>query len=153
LPDVRLTTKTRYGARAMLHLALHYDQGPVSSKVIAADQQLSVKYLERLLSQLLGAGLVRSVRGAQGGYMLARPPERINLREIFCVLEGDDGLVECVAHPELCSRYDTCVTQEVWARMYDACTDVLQSTRLSDLVDCHRAKAAACAGGPEGTAG
>ena len=98
--DVRLTTKTRYGTRAMLYLALRYDEGPTSSKEIAVDQQLSVKYLERLLGQLLGAGLVRSVRGAQGGYMLARPPDQINLREIFGVLEGDDGLVECVVHPE-----------------------------------------------------
>jgi len=142
---VRLTTKTRYGTRAMLHLALHYDQGPVSSKEIAADQQLSVRYLERLLSQLLGAGLVRSTRGAQGGYSLARPPEQINLGEILSVLEGDDGLVECVARPELCGRSGICVTQEVWAQMYGACTDLLRSIHLSDLAARHRAKVATCA--------
>ncbi len=148
---MRLTTKTRYGTRAMLYLALRYDEGPTSSKEIAVDQKLSVKYLERLLSQLLGAGLVRSVRGAQGGYMLARPPDQINLYEIFGVLEGDEGLVECVVYPERCGRWDICVTQEVWARMNDACTDVLQSTRLSDLVDRHRAKAASCADAPGAT--
>ncbi len=139
---MKLTTKTRYGARAMLYLALRYEQGLVSSKEIAADQELSVKYLERLLSQLLSAGLVRSVRGAQGGYILARPPDEIDLREIFAVLEGDEGLVDCVVRPESCGRYDICVTQEVWARMNEACMDVLQATRLSDLVSRHHAKAA-----------
>jgi Rrf2 family cysteine metabolism transcriptional repressor len=149
--DVRLTTKTRYGTRAMLYLALQYDKGPTSSKEIAAEQSLSVKYLERLLSQLLGAGLVRSVRGAQGGYVLARPPDQINLREIYDVLEGSDPLVECVTHPELCSRYEACVTQEVWTRMYDACTDVLQSTHLSDLASRQRAKELACTDTPRAT--
>jgi len=152
LRDVRLTTRTRYGARAMLHLALRFDQGPTSSNEIAAEQRLSAKYLERLLSQLLGAGLVRSVRGAQGGYVLARPPDQITLLDIYDVLEGRDPLVECVAHPELCSHYEACVTREVWARMHDACTDILQSTRLSDLTSRHRCKESAHAASPTATA-
>ena len=139
---MRLTTKMRYGTRALVDLALHYGQGPLSSREISIHQEVSLKYLEHLLSLLRRARLIRTVRGAQGGHMLARPPDQINLRQVFDVLEGSNGLVECTSQPGLCSRYDACVTQEVWARMFQACMQVLEETTLADLAQRAREKQA-----------
>ena len=132
---MKLGTKTRYSARAMVDLALNYEDGNgvVSAGEISARQQLSVKYLEHLLASLRAAGLVRSVRGAKGGHILARPPDEINLREIYHVFEGVEGFVECTTSPELCDRIDGCVTREVWTQIYDACMGILESTTLEDL--------------------
>jgi Rrf2 family protein len=132
---MKLGTKTRYGTRAMLELALHYHDGnrPVSAGEIAARQQLSLKYLEQLLVSLQAAGLVHSVRGTHGGHTLARPPDQITLREIYGVFEGTEGFAECTSCPEVCDRADACVTQAVWDRMYAASMEVLESTTLGEL--------------------
>jgi len=130
---MKLSTKTRYGARAMLDLALHYESGVVSVREIGARQQVSPKYLEHLLASLHSAGLVRSVRGAQGGHTLTRHPNQINLREIYSVFEGMDGLVECTTRPEICDRTDYCVTRDVWAQLHTVCMEILESTTLEDL--------------------
>ena len=132
---MKLGTKTRYSTRAMLDLALNYDNGTrmVSAREIAENQEVSPKYLEALLAALRSAGLVRSARGTEGGYTLARPPAEINLRQIYQVFEGTEGFVECTTDPEYCNRTDGCVTQEVWAQMYDACMEILESTTLEDL--------------------
>ncbi|HSR29811.1 MAG TPA: Rrf2 family transcriptional regulator [Anaerolineae bacterium] len=132
---MKLGTKTRYSTRAMLELALNYDSESrvVSAREIAEHQELSPKYLESLLAALRSAGLVRSVRGTEGGYTLTRPPAQINLREIYHVFEGTEGFVECTTNPEYCKRTDGCATQEVWAEMYDACMEILESTTLEGL--------------------
>lgn len=132
---MKLGTRTRYSARAMVDLALNYENGNevVAVKEIAAREQVSPKYLEHLLTSLRAAGLVRSVRGAKGGHTLTRPPDEINLREVYHVFEGVEGFVECTTSPDLCERTDGCVTQEVWAQMYDACMEILESTSLEDL--------------------
>jgi len=118
----------------MLELAQHCDQEPLSLSEIALSQELSGKYLEALLSSLRAAGLVRTQRGPQGGYALARAPETITLRDIFDVLEGREPYVPCTASPEVCHRWSTCATQAVWARMYRASMEILESTTLADLV-------------------
>ena len=132
---MKLGTKIRYSARAMLDLALNYENGNgvVPVKEIADRQHVSAKYLEHLLASLRAAGLVRSVRGAQGGHQLARPPDEINLREVYHVFEGTDGFVECMTCLKLCDRADGCVTREVWTRLYDASMEILESTTLEDL--------------------
>ena len=135
---MKLSTRTRYGTRAMLYLAPSYEKGPISIKEIADHQQLSPKYLETLMATLRAAGLVRSARGAQGGHMLARPPDQITLRQIYTALEGPEKLVDCTADPQVCDRSGTCVTLEVWAQLYDACMEVLESITLEDLA--HRAR-------------
>jgi len=119
----------------MLDLALNYENGNgvVTVKDISTRQQVSPKYLEHLLASLRSAGLVRTVRGAKGGHTLTRSPDEINLREIYHVFEGTEGLVECTTSPELCDRTDECVTREVWAQMYEACMEILESTTLEDL--------------------
>jgi Rrf2 family protein len=130
---MKLSTKTRYGARAMLELALNYENGVVSTKEIAAQQQVSPKYLEHLLASLRSASLIRSIRGAQGGHTLTRHPAEINLREIYDALEGTDGFVECTTSPEVCDKTETCVTRDVWDELYTTCMEILGSTTLEDL--------------------
>jgi Rrf2 family cysteine metabolism transcriptional repressor len=137
---MKLGTRTRYTTRAMLDLALNYDNGSsvVSTREIAEHQEVSPKYLESLLAALRSAGLVRSIRGMEGGYALTRPPSQINLREIYQVFEGIEGFVECTTDPEYCHRTDGCATQEIWTQMYDACMEILESITLEDLA--HRAR-------------
>ena len=132
---MKLGTRTRYGTRAMLEMALHYHDGnnPVSAAEIATRQQISAKYLEQLLVALQAAGLVRSVRGTHGGHTLARPPDQINLREIYGVFEGAEGFAACTSCPEICDRTDACVTKTIWDRMYTASMEVLESTTLDVL--------------------
>ncbi|MBU0496014.1 MAG: Rrf2 family transcriptional regulator [Chloroflexi bacterium] len=143
---MKLSTKTRYGARAMLDLALHYDEeGMVSAGEIADRQDVSLKYLEHLLTMLRSAGLVRSVRGAQGGYTLTRPPAQINLCEIYGAFEGAEGFAECTTNPEICDRTGDCATQEIWAQMHAVCMGLLESISLEDLAQRDRDKQAVSA--------
>ncbi|MHB0877265.1 MAG: RrF2 family transcriptional regulator [Anaerolineae bacterium] len=131
---MKLTTRMRYGTRVMLELALHYEQGALSLGEIVQRQTLPERYVEALLGTLRGATLVQSVRGAAGGYLLGRPPGQITLCDIFEVLEGSEAFVPCTLDHSACDRRDTCVTQEVWARMYEQATEVLRQTTLADLV-------------------
>ena len=142
---MKLNSKTRYGILAMLDLALNYGSGPINVSKIAARQQLPVKYLEHVLALLHTSGLVRGIRGAGGGHTLTRAPSEITLREIFDVTEGSEGFAQCTTDPEGCDRYEICVIQEVWAQMYDACVEVLESITLEDLADRTRQKRGALA--------
>jgi Rrf2 family cysteine metabolism transcriptional repressor len=130
---MRLNTKMRYGSRALLELARHYDRGPLTLAEIARAQEISKKYLEALLASLRSAGLLRAERGPGGGYLLARPPEEITLRDVFSVLETPEPYVPCTADPAACERRDACATRRVWAEMYDASMRVLEATTLADL--------------------
>ena len=135
---MRLTTKMRYGTRAMLDLALHYNGGPTSLKHVAKRQNVSLKYLERLFATLQAAGLVRGIRGAHGGYQLSRSPGKVTLRQIYETLEGSNPLVDCTTDPQVCDRSEMCVTLHVWAQLYEVCMETLESITLEDLV--HRAQ-------------
>ena len=104
-------------------------------KVIAKSQDISVKYLEQLIAALKSAGIVRSVRGAKGGYLLAKSPERIKLGECFRALEGSMVTVECVSDTDYCSRTADCATRRVWVKVQSAIEDVLDSMTLKDLVE------------------
>lgn len=132
---MKLSTRSRYGLRAILELAQHYGQGPLQIKVIATRQEISVKYLEQLMSLLKSAGLVRSIRGSKGGYVLAKSPNQIRLNEVFSILEGPVVMVECLENEGSCARVSDCATRYVWAEIQEAITDVLQSKTLQDLVD------------------
>jgi len=132
---MKLSTKGRYAARAMLDLALHFGQGPILVKDISRRQEISQRYLEQLLTPLKVAGLVRVVRGARGGFTLAKPPSEIRLLEIIQIMEGSTAPVECVDDAQICSRSDFCVTREVWAEMKKATDTVLESITLQDLLE------------------
>jgi len=132
---MKLSSRSRYGLRAILDLALEYGKGPLQIKTIANREDISNKYLEQLMSILKTSGLVRSLRGPKGGYLLAKPPNEIKLREVFTVLEGPLVTVECLQHPEFCPRCAECITRQVWSQVQDAMLNVLESINLQDLVD------------------
>lgn len=137
---MRLSTKGRYGVRALVDIALNSNGGPVLMKDIARRQDISVQYLEHLLSPLIRAGILRSVRGARGGIALAMPPREIRLSRVIEVLEGSVAPVECVDNPMLCNRSDSCVTRDVWGEIKAAVMNVLESLTIEDLVERHKAK-------------
>jgi Rrf2 family protein len=106
----------------------------VSVRQLAQDQRLSVKYLERIMSDLRAAGLARAVRGARGGYTLALPPGRIRVGDILRALEGRLAIVECVEHPEECPLRERCPTRSIWVEMERALSRIVEGTTLRDLV-------------------
>ncbi len=124
----------------MLDLALNLGKEPVLLRDIATRQEVSEKYLEHSMSSLRNAGLVRSIRGARGGYVLAKPPSEIRLSKIMEVLEGSMAPVECVDDPEVCHRADLCVTRDIWVKMKEAIDNILESTTLEDLAERYKAK-------------
>jgi len=131
---MKLSTKARYGLRAVLDLAEYYGTGPVQAKLIAERQGISPKYLEHLLSALKASGLVQVVRGVHGGYKLARPPGEVRLGDVVRALEGSLHLVECTDSSGYCPRQDMCVTREVWREMAAAITNILNNTTVADLI-------------------
>ncbi len=136
---MKLSSRSRYGLRAVLDLALEYGKGPLQIKTIASRQDISNKYLEQLMTILKTSGLVRSLRGPKGGYMLAKPPNEVKLDEVFTVLEGPLVTVECLQHPKFCPRCAECITRQVWSDVQDAILGVLETINLQDLVDRVRA--------------
>ncbi len=137
---MKISTKGRYGTRALLDVALHQNESPVQLKVIAQRQQISLHYLEHIIAPLIAAGMLRSTRGAGGGVSLGRSPQQIKLSEVVRVLEGSIAPAECVDDPNVCSRADLCVTRDIWAEMKEAMAGVLESTTLQDLVERQREK-------------
>jgi len=137
---MKLSTKGRYGARAMVDMALHEDQGPILLKDIAKRQGISEKYLEHIITSLKVAGLVKSIRGARGGYILARPTSQIKLSHIIRALEGSAAPVECVDDPKLCSRVGICVTRDVWMKIKEKIEEILESVSLKDLAEQQKKK-------------
>lgn len=133
---IRLSTKGRYGTRLMLNLALHFTEGreAVVLKNISEEEDLSIRYLEQIIIPLKISKLVKSVRGAGGGYTLARHPSDITLCEIIEVLEGSCSLVDCLEDDEFCDRATKCATQEIWREASDLLKNYFESKTLQDLV-------------------
>lgn len=140
---MKLSTKGRYGLKAMLDLAVHSSEGQVVLKSIAERQGISENYLEQLFASLKKQKLVKSIRGSQGGYTLGESPERISVGDILRALEGSMAPVDCVAenHATGCDRYDCCVTKGIWLKIRDSINAVIDSTSLQDLVDDYRKSA------------
>ncbi|MGE5398325.1 MAG: RrF2 family transcriptional regulator [Chitinophagales bacterium] len=134
---MKLSTKGRYGLRAMLDMALHMDDGPITVHSIAERENLSDRYLEQLLVPLKKTGLIKSVRGAQGGYVLGKEPKNITVGEVIRALEGPIAPVDCVSEefPDECARADFCVTRLIWAKLRDSIAEVLDSYNLEDLMN------------------
>ena len=137
---MKLSTKARYGTRALLELALRQGEGPVLLKEIAKKQQISLPYLEHLVSPLIAGGIIRSIKGPKGGIYLAKTPGKINLSEVMQLLEGSVAPVDCVNDPGTCDRSEFCVTRDIWSELKEAMEGVLGSTTLQDLVERHKKK-------------
>jgi len=132
---MKVSTRGRYGFRALVDLALH--QGPelVPLGDIARRQEISLAYLEHLIAPLIAGGMVRSRRGTQGGVSLLRDPREIRLSEVVRLLEGPIAPVECVNNPKICVRSEACVTRHIWLQLQEAMHTVLESTTLQDLLE------------------
>ena len=117
---MKLSTRGRYATRALLDLALHQGEEPVFLKDIARRQQISLKYLDHLITPLIAGGVVRTIRGPKGGVSLARPPEEIRLSEIIKLAEGSIVPVACVDDPAICSRSGICATRDIWIELKGA---------------------------------
>lgn len=131
---MKLSTRTRYGIRAMLELAENYGGKPLQLKTIAQNQEISVKYLEQLMTVLKAAGFVKSVRGSKGGYVLGKPPRQITVSDCFDCLEGPVITTECVYDKNSCSRSSDCVARLLWTEVQGAIRAVLERTTFQDLV-------------------
>lgn len=132
---MKLSTRTRYGIRAVIELAEGDTRKPLQLKLIAQRQDISVKYLEQLMNVLRTGGIVRSIRGARGGYVLAKPANQIKLSEVFYCLEGPVTTAECVEDQDSCERAADCAARFLWCRVQDAIRNVLESMTVQDLID------------------
>ena len=137
---MKISTKGRYALRLMVDIAQHTNGAPVSLRDTARRQQLSDKYLEQIVTPLARAGLVRSVRGAGGGYLLTRKPEEYTVGDILRPLEGDLAPVECATDENFCEHSCDCVTVELWQDIHRAVSAVVDSTTLADLLARQQAK-------------
>ncbi|MCM1178786.1 MAG: Rrf2 family transcriptional regulator [Clostridium sp.] len=137
---MKLSTKGRYGLRAMIDLADYSGEAPQSIANIAARQSISDSYLEQLMAKLKKAGLIESIRGAQGGYVLAKPSEAISVGDILRALEGDLSPVKCagIKGESECAESSSCVTRNVWKRIDDSITNAVDSILLCELVEDNR---------------
>lgn len=132
---MKISTKGRYALRLMLDLAVYNTGEPVSLKDIARRQQISEKYLEQIISILNKAGYVRSIRGAQGGYMLKREPKEYTVGMILRLTEGDLAPVGCVGENSMdCERRQGCVTIRIWEKLNEAINGVVDHITLADMV-------------------
>lgn len=138
---MRLSTRSRYGVRLMYELALHYGKGALILKDIARAQDISEKYLSHIVMPLKGVGLIQGNRGAHGGYVLARPPSEITIKDIVEILEGDLNLVQCSINPGVCKRSMTCPSRELWVILKEKIVTALDETSLEDLIQRHKEQA------------
>ena len=130
---MKLSTRSRYGARILLELARSEPQTPIQVSEISSRQEIPLKYLEQLIRTLKQANLVTSVRGAKGGHMLAIPPETISLGQVVRLFEGQADLVECVSAPEKCHASDDCKVRQAWKEATTVLYRSLDAISIADL--------------------
>ena len=134
---MRITTQAEYGLICALHLARRLDDGPVTGRQIAAAERLPADYVEQIMLKLRRAEIVKSTRGAHGGYHLARSPESISVRDVIAASEHSTFEVHCTSHPveeARCASSHDCSIRPVWMLLQRRIDDVLDSVRLSDLL-------------------
>lgn len=132
---MKLSTKGRYGLRAVIDIAVHCTNEPASLSSIAARQQLSEGYLEQIIAKLKKAGIVYSARGSSGGYRLARNPEDITVGDVLRALEGDLTVCQCAEDKAQCSLFDQCVTKYVWERINNSINHVVDAMTIREVID------------------
>lgn len=132
---MKLSTKCRYGVRAIYEIARNYNKCPTKRKDIALNQDLDESYLENILIDLKNAEIVNAIRGVHGGFVLKQPPESITILNIVESLQGKLTPVECLITPSVCNRVEGCVSRPVWQKLKEAQEDVLQGITVQDLLD------------------
>lgn len=132
---MKLSTRGRYGIHAMYELAANYGGSPVSIKSVAEKQNIPEAYLEQLIAVLRKDELVVSIRGAQGGYRLSRPPEEITVGDVLRSLEGGLKLIDCLEEEESCGKSCACPSRIVWKKLSDGLNAIVDSITLRDMID------------------
>jgi len=135
---MKLSTKTRYGTRILIELALRADQGATQVSKISLQQKIPVKYMEQLLRTLNQAGVVKSVRGPKGGHLLAEDPSQISLGKVVRLFEGQTDLVECVSSPEKCDMASECLVRNAWQDATSVLYEKLDNVSIADLIQSHK---------------
>jgi len=130
---MKVSTKSRYGMRLLIELANNTDQGPVPVGEISNRQNISVKYLEQLIHLLKKAELIKSIRGAKGGHLLAKQAAKINFGQIIRIMEGEPDPTECFCHKEKCTMVDYCPLNMAWQKAVDAFFEELDAVSIADL--------------------
>ena len=130
-----LSTKSRYGLRALIELAALSKVEPVSLKKLAINQDISKKYLENIFRMLQKDGIIRSIRGAHGGYLLAEPPEKISVYRVLKAIDGPVNLLDCISDTSLCGKARECPTRPLWTELEQTIVDFLESKTLKDLLE------------------
>jgi Rrf2 family protein len=137
---MKLSTRTRYGVRLMTALASEFGQRPLFLRDIAASEQISEKYLSLIVIPLRASGLVKSIRGAHGGYALVKDPHDITIYDIVEALEGEICLVRCIKQPAVCNRTAICPTRDTWSILGDKIRESLNSITLNELIKLKKEK-------------
>jgi len=132
---MKLSTRIRYGMRAVIELAENDTNKPLQLKLIAQRQDISVKYLEQLMTILRSGGIIRSIRGARGGYTLAKPANQIKISEIFNCMEGPVITAECVDDEDYCERVADCAARILWVEVQHVIKNIMESLTLQELID------------------
>jgi Rrf2 family protein len=142
---MRASAKTRYAMEAMVDMAVQAGAGPLVLRDIARRQSISPNYLEQIFMQLRAAGLVRSVRGAGGGFVLARSPSDIKMADVAAVFEGPIDLIGCAGDAGTCSRSVACAVRQVWVEVGECMKKALDSVTLQDVADLQASRDAGAA--------
>ena len=135
---MKISTKGRYGLRILIDLATHDAQKPRLVRDIAESQQISEKYISRLIIDLRRARLVRSVRGVKGGFFLARSPKEITLLDILETMEGTLSIVDCVMAPEKCTHNADCTARGIWQKLNDGIRELMRSITFEQILEEYR---------------
>jgi len=132
---MKLSTRSRYGTRAMFEIAKHFDKAPVKRREITKAQNISNSYLENILITLKDKQLITTTRGANGGFLLRQSPSKTSLYEIVTALEGSIAPIECVERPAACKKSGHCVARRAWSKLHHAQSESLKSVSLQDMLD------------------
>ena len=135
---MKISTKGRYGLRILIDLAMHDPGRPRMLRDIAESQQISENYISRLVIDLRRAKLVRSVRGVNGGFHLAKRPDEITLLEVLETMEGPLSVVECVRSPEKCKRQTLCPARNIWTQLNEGIRELTRNITLDDILNAYR---------------
>jgi len=132
---LKISTKSRYGTRAVLEIALNRNKRNLTRRQISKNQEIPSSYLENILISLKTKGIIRTIRGPKGGYELTRDPEEITVFEIVNILEGPFDSIPCLEDSNICTRSSICVTRSVWDKLQKVQEDLLREITIKDLVE------------------
>jgi Rrf2 family protein len=138
---MKISTRSRYGLRLLIELANQGKAGkPVFLNEIARNQDISEKYLSKLVIPLRGAGIIQSARGAHGGYLLKRDASEINLKQIIDALEGGLSILDCTENPRICPRHEGCSARDVWGNLEKVMSDYCEAQSLAKIAEAGNAR-------------